>query len=160
MILATHRIYLQAGHRGRLSQTDKPTGIFYDVDANHPLKENGTTWLPVTQAGRGRAWDVLFERVPHGSGDNIVIDDLGARMKLIKNRWYVDEKHVNIGQAEKLPQVVRFTCLQWFTIGSIIIGLVLALVWEEQRPIIAITAVVLAVLFLIADYLIQRRFWC
>jgi hypothetical protein len=129
------------------------------VDAEHPLQDNGTTWLPVTQAGRGRAWEVLFERVPHGSGDNIVIDDLGARMKLIQNRWYVDASHIDLNVAEKLPRVVRFTCLQWFTIGTIIIGFVLALVWEEQRLIIAITAIVLAVLFMIADYLIQRRFF-
>jgi hypothetical protein len=138
----------------------EPTNIFYDVDADTPLQENGTTWLSITQAGRCRAWEVLFERVPDGSGDGIVIDDLGARMKLIKNRWYVDSEHINLEQAEKLPQVVRLTCLQWFTVGAVVIGLIWTLATDTGKPIIAISALVLAVLFMVADYLIQRRFWC
>jgi hypothetical protein len=159
-IRATHRIYMQQGMMGRLAQVPEPTSIFYDVDADTPLQENDTTWLPITQAGRGRAWEILFERVPNGTEDNIVIDDLGAPMKLIKNRWYVDARHVDLDRAEKLPQVVRLTCLQWFTVGTIIVGLVLVMVMDESRPTVALISLILAVLFMAADYLIQRRFWC
>lgn len=81
-------------------------------------------------------------------------------MQLIQNRWYVDRQHVNLEQAEKLPQVVRLTCLQWFTVGTVIIGLVLVMVMEDNKPTVALVSLVLAVLFMVADYLIQRRFWC
>jgi hypothetical protein len=129
------------------------------VDADSPLEDNGTEWLPVTQAGRGRAWDILFVQVPEGAADGIVIDDLGARMKLIRNRWYVDSKHVNLDMAGRLPQVARFTCLQWAAgLTIIIFGIIFILMDGDISGEVALLVAAAAGLMLLADYLIQRRF--
>src|SRR5512139_3155915 len=154
----THRVYLVQGSQG-LTQSKEPTDTFYDVDADHPIQFEGAVWLPVTQAGMGmsRTWKVLYERVPDGAQDGITIDELGARMQLIRNRWYVDEAAVDQEKWTPLPPS-RITCLQIVT-GVLILGYSLWMLTTSRQVSGTWTLFVagLAAVLLIADYLIQRR---
>lgn len=116
-------------------------------------------WLPITQAGMGmsKTWKVLYERVPDGAQDGINIDELGARMQLIKNRWYVYEAAVDQEKWTPLPPS-RVTCLQIVT-GVLILGYSLWMLTTSRQVSGTWTLFVagLAAVLLIADYLIQRR---
>jgi hypothetical protein len=158
---STHRIYLQQDGRGRWVQTDQPTSTFYDVDVIRVIEEADTRWIRVSGAGmtmQSRSWQILRERVPDGATDGIVIDDLGATMKLIRNHWYVDQKgiHQDAWVALSPPKA---TCLQWLAGGLILIfGIVYVTADRGSIPVGVTLAVAgIVVLMLIVDALMKWR---
>ena len=52
-------------------QADRPTGSFYEIDADHPLEAHGTVWMKIIRA-KGRAYKTLFGTAP-GVRDDVVI---------------------------------------------------------------------------------------
>ncbi len=153
---STHRIYLRSEQSGKIEQADTITPMFFDIDASDTLERFGSSWLQITRASSGRAWQVLFERIPDDARDGIIIDDLGARMRLIENKWYVDAAQINADKWYPLSRH-RLTCLQWIAAVLLVGGLVVSFVWKQIPSIMIWGIIAVATFCIAADYLIQKR---
>ena len=152
----THRVYLHQYRNRRPEQTNEPTLLFYDINADAPIEHEGMSYLPVLRASSGKAWNILFESVPDGATDGILIEDLGARMQLIRTKWYVEREDVSVELAYRIIRPSPITCLQILAILILLgyaVGLLIA-----ARPPFSMTLAVASILILIlaVDHWIQR----
>ena len=135
--------------------------MFYDVNADKPLKRDGTEWLVITAASVGKPYVTLWERVPDGTQAGVEIDELGARMKLIQNRWYADAQHVRLDMAYSIPKP-PITCLQRVAIVfslTVVTAIGMKLDPFDGKYLIpaVIVAGIIVVVVMIADHIIQSK---
>lgn len=155
---ATHRIYILEDRNGNVMQADRPTGSFYDIDADHPREAHGTVWMRIIRA-KGKAYKTLFGTAP-GVRDDVVITDLGARMRLMDNHWYVDVQ--NVDPYKWMPLAVRrepLSALQWLAILVAAVTLVVIYFGKPGNNFVpaAGVAVVIIGLCIAADNIRKRR---
>lgn len=158
MTQATHRIYIFEDRQGQVMQADRPTNIFYDIDANHPIEAHGTAWMEIIRA-KGKAYRTLFGTAP-GVRENVVITDLGARMRLMDNHWYVDVQ--NVDPYKWMPLAVRrepMSALQWLAIFVAAVTLIVIYIGKPGSNFVpaASVAVVIIGLCIAADNIRKRR---
>jgi hypothetical protein len=152
---ATHRIYIFEDRNGNVMQADRPTASFYEIDANHPLDAHGTVWMKIIKA-KGKAYKTLFGTAL-GVRNDVVITDLGARMRLIDNYWYVDVQNIDPYKWMPLAVRERLSALQIAAIIISIFTIIGMLVSDTNFTPNVILAVIVIFMAITADYIKKRR---
>jgi hypothetical protein len=99
MTTVSYRIYLAPNCLGRLQQINRSTRDFYDVLPHFYLDADHTRWYRVSSTSRGRTFTALWKAAPADITDYITVTELGARMRLFCNQWYVDSQDIDLSKA-------------------------------------------------------------
>jgi hypothetical protein len=155
---ATHRIYIFEDRNGNVMQADRPTNMFYEIDADHPIERHGTAWMKIIRA-KGKAFKTLYGTAP-GVRNDVVITDLGARMGLMDNRWYVDVMNVDPYKWMPLKVSEPMSVLQRLAmIVAAVTILVVTFFGSPTRnftPALILSAIIV-ILCVVADNIKKRR---
>jgi hypothetical protein len=103
---SSYRIYLAYNYLGRLQQINKITRDFYDVVPHLYIDADHTRWYRMTSTSPGRAYTALWKAAPAHVTDYVTITELGARMRLFSDQWYVDSSEIDLAQARNLQHLV------------------------------------------------------